>query len=156
MARLNTGPEPTPSRESALYRDPTPLSTLRRAPTRSSTRASTHSVLSPSPAPSSDKENQPDPRDNTPRANKKGKSAMGPPSLPIPNLETSHGNKRRRLGEYNVPLSSREPVEEDANLEDIIDLEYYDPDQDPEERRELRREMRQNLREMNGSYACLF
>lgn len=81
---------------------------------------------------------------------------MGPPSLPIPNLETSHGNKRRRLGEYNVPLSSREPVEENANLEDIIDLEYYDPDQDPEERRELRREMRQNLREMNGSYAYLF
>ncbi|KAF2498094.1 Nse4-domain-containing protein [Lophium mytilinum] len=150
MARLNLDAEetPTPSRESSLYRDPTPVSQLgtRRRPQRASTRETTYSVHSPTPGASSDKENQPDDRDETPRPARKGKEPMGPPTLPTPN--TQHGNKRRRLGDFNIPPASKLPPNPDTPVEEYVQKQFYDPDQDPKERREVRMRMRENFRDM--------
>lgn len=145
MARLNTEiePSPTPGRESSLYRDPTPLSQL-----RASTRASTYSVLSPGPSSNSDKENEPDPRNETPRPVSKGKQPMAPPRLPTPSSGSSNNsNKRRRLGEYNIPDSSRNHVQ---GSEEPEMAQYYDPNQDVDERREVRAKIRNNHRDMEG------
>ncbi|OCK82960.1 Nse4-domain-containing protein [Lepidopterella palustris CBS 459.81] len=131
MARLNIAPDSTPIQDF-----------------HSSTRASTYSVMSLSPAPSSDKENQPDQRDQ----NRREKGSMAPPLLSdSTSRQSSNGNKRRRLGDYSISPEWPTLVDEATELNDVdmADLEFYDPNQDGVERREVRGALRQNHRDMN-------
>ncbi|KAF2144313.1 uncharacterized protein K452DRAFT_350008 [Aplosporella prunicola CBS 121167] len=144
MARLHL---PTSdSRESSLYRDPTPLA-QRQHSARS--RNGYTGTLSPTPALSSDKENEDGEATQRKRMDKgKGRAVMGPPSsVPTPNSDeedSPRASKRRRLQERGTSVASTI-----TNGEPLIDLQYYDPDQDPEERRELRKEMRMLTRDFN-------
>jgi hypothetical protein len=74
---------------------------------------------------------------------------MGPPKLPTPQ-SNGHGNKRRRLGLFNIPPESTQPVDPSMLIEDYVQKKFYDPDQDPIARRELKIKMRQNYRDLTG------
>ncbi len=177
MARLNTRLSATPlqtrsSTVDSLYRDPS------LAPRHdSNVRASPYSVLSPTQSISSDKENQhPETRDNTPKRSKaKGIRGTGA-RMPTPDsgsMPGSHGNKRRRTGEYNMSESEifeDEPEEEEEEDDEGVehedasdvdqslpqadeeegDLRFYNPNQDPDQRRRLRARMRDHQRNVDG------
>lgn len=112
-------------------------------------RVSNVASLSPSPAASfsSDKEN----RASSARANNGKAKAMPPPKLPTPpSIEpaTPRASKRRKLSERDVPNASQ--VAHQKQLEEIEDIEHYDPNQSMEERRGIRKEIRDLSRELNG------
>jgi len=54
------------------------------------------------------------------------------------------------LGEYNVPAASQ-TAQDGGDVEDIIDLKYYNPDQNKDLQRMIRQGMRSNVRELNGA-----
>ena len=144
MARLNPAPTRSSTRESSIYRDPTPAQTLgvpRRADVSSRHR---------SPGGLSDKENR---AASEGRATEKGHTLM-----PQSNNSASSSNaasregKRRRLGERDVSVQSGLAGHGDDRGEDIIDLQFYDPDQDEDLRREVRQGLRNHMRDLRGIY----
>jgi len=115
-------------------------------------RVSVVASLSPSPAASfsSDKENRAAATSSARASNGKSK-AMPPPKLPTPtSIEpaTPRASKRRKLSERDVPNASQ--VAHQKQLEEIDDIEHYDPNQSMEERRGIRKEIRDLSRELNG------
>lgn len=108
--------------------------------------------LSPSPVASfsSDKEN----REAVPDVSRQGKGkarAPAPSKLPTPTSAepaTPRTNKRRRLEDRDVPMSSQ--AVHQRELEEAADTQYYDPDQAPEERRAVRKALRDLTRDLNG------
>lgn len=174
MARLNTRLSATPlqtrsSTVDSLYRDPS------LAPRQdSNVRASPYSVLSPTQFISSDKENEhPETRDNTPKRSKARGMRGAAARMPTPDsgsMPGSHGNKRRRTGEYNMyesEIFEDEPEEEEDEIiehedasdvdqslaqadEEEGDLRFYNPNQDPDQRRRLRARMRDHQRNVDG------
>jgi hypothetical protein len=131
--------------EEEIYSDGEPTRRRQR-------RVSNVASLSPSPAASfsSDKENRAAATSSARASNGKSK-AMPPPKLPTPTsieAATPRASKRRKLSERNVPNASQ--VAHQKQLEEIDDIEHYDPNQSMEERRGIRKEIRDLSRELNG------
>lgn len=142
MARLAKRPSPDDDEESDHS-----VSTRQPANPRSDNLGSLSS--SPAASFSSDKENQSESTQRT--RDSIGKAgAMGPPKLPTPGSAepAPHSNKRRRLGDREVPNASQALLRE--QLSKVEDLQYYDPDQPMDERRLYRRKMRELTRELHG------
>ena len=113
--------------------------------------------LSPSPVASvsSDKEN----RSSTSASRQDGaKAAMPPPLLPASNPSpsaTPRGSKRRRLAERDgAPHASQ--LAHERELEEVSDVQFYDPDQDMRERRAVRKGLRDLTRDLNGAHLACF
>ena len=108
-------------------------------------------TFSPSPAPSSDKENRDS--EEPPIVHGKGKAVMGPPKLPTPNSDEHRSSKRRRIEDHGLISSDNEEEEEDQSPitqreRDVKDV--YDPDQPMEERQQIRKSLRELHRDLNG------
>lgn len=108
-------------------------------------------AASPSPEPSSDKENCE--AVSSKRQNKNGKTAMGPPTQ-TPRVDaSSKTHKRRKLSELEGANASQ--VAFNKELNQVEDLRYYDPEQLIEERRRIRKDYRDLSRELAGGFFCL-
>ena len=125
---------------------------------QSSSRTPRHAAsLSPSPAASfsSDKENREDVADMSRQG--KGNDRAPPLSkFPTPTSvepATPRTNKRRRLEDRDVPMSSQ--AVHQRELEEAADTQYYDPDQAPEERRAVRKALRDLTRDLNGMFPII-
>ncbi|KAI9684786.1 MAG: nuclear protein [Trizodia sp. TS-e1964] len=123
-------------------------------PTARTHRLANHAhSLSPSPSASfsSDKENHDASRQE--RAKSKGK--MAPPNLPTPVSETSSAlrmGKRRRVDDgYSQALATQ--LAHERELDEVVDTQFYDPDQDVEERRDVRKGLRDLSRDLRDSGA---
>lgn len=147
MARLNAAAFEGSDRESSFYGDLTPASTR-----RASARTRTTATFSPLSAEASDKENQGE-YANAQKPATKSRGAMAASRLPTPtsgSRTTPRAQKRRRLGEHNVPMATQIPQVGEAG--EFVDLEFYDPYQDAEQRRAVRKGLRDLHRELQGQY----
>jgi hypothetical protein len=140
MARLNI-PRRSPSTDS-LYRNPTPPTSQRRN-RAAGTSENSHSIDSPEPSLSSDKENRYDAAIQPAKSTNKFKNPM-----PINQNSHQHGNKRRRMDSRETPISellSQYPRSESGNER------FFNPLQDVDLRRGLRAQMRTHTRELHGT-----
>ena len=145
MTRSETLSSPLDQDDEDLYSGPPASRSKRPIVVRSRT------VPSPSPTNSisSDKENRGSGRlAQTTRA--ESNKAMPPPARSIQNgVVSERAEKRRRLADRDgSPLNSQ--VTHERELEDVIDSQYYDPDQDMDERRAIRKGLRDLNRDLNG------
>jgi len=152
MARLANLSSSVEEEEANQYSDTVP--STRQRPSRTPRHATS---LSPSPAASfsSDKENRESSADMSHQG--KGKARAMPTSkLPTPTSaedSTPRTNKRRRLEDRNAPLTSQDVHERE--LEEVVDTNFYDPDQDMQERRVVRKGLRDLTRDLNGTPSYL-
>lgn len=149
MARLKTSATPRAAPTSEIYRDPSPDSEASETP-----RRRMHSANEGSRHPSSRYRNLSSDKENrfvsesraTPAKNKQTGQVAPRTSM---DEAGSSSNKRRRLGEHNVSLEGR-AADDATPTTQLVDLEYYDPNQDPNQRRQLRLDMRRNFRDITG------
>lgn len=144
MARLNI------VRSSSVHR--VEASSDREVRASRQTLRTSRAALSPSPAQSSDKENQENERRST--SMDKGKDrTTNSSALPTPTSDASsrRQNKRMRIGEYSIaaPSAVEEASHDDGTVPEVSRV--YDPDQAPQERRMNRKNMRDLSRRLNGT-----
>ena len=115
-----------------------------RQATHTSNNTGSSQSRSPSASVSSDKEN----RSSITRQSQSSAKSIPATKAPMA-TSVEQANKRRRLGELEVPNALSQAVPK-RQLEMDADNAFYDPDQPMEQRREVRRRLRDLGRQLLG------